>query len=231
LDYRKSFGGRPRVGGGDVRELQPKFAFKYPDGDAIFCSADLMEELHNILSPELIQTVLNEYQLPLRGVHGISHWARVLENGLRLAPYTGARIPVVSLFAVFHDSRRTNENRDPGHGRRGAEFAEKLNGKAFDLSDEDLHLLETACRYHTHSIPTEDITVQTCWDADRLDLGRVGIVTDPRCLYTDVAKQPELLTWAYERSCLQYEPEICRQWGISERQVLLPSRRAFQAGR
>ena len=190
-----------------------------------------MEELHNILSPELIQTILNEYQLHWKGVHGIAHWARVLENGLRLASCTGARIPVVALFAVFHDSRRTNENKDPGHGRRGADFARRLNGKAFHLPYEDLHLLETACSYHTHTIPSDDITVQTCWDADRLDLGRVGIVPDPKYLFTNVAKQPELLNWAYERSRLRYEPKICKAWSISARQDLLPSRRAYRADR
>ncbi len=103
---------------------------------------------------------------------------------------------------------------EKGHGRRGAEFAGSLRGKAFDLSDHDFALLETACAFHTHSIPTDDITVQTCWDADRLDLGRVGIVPDPRYLCTAVAKAPELLDWAYERSRLRYEPRICREWGI-----------------
>ena len=173
-----------------------------------------MGELHNILTLELIQMILKEYQLSRWGVHGITHWARVLENGLRLASYTGARIPVVALFAVFHDSRRNNESKDPGHGKRGAKFAKTLNGKVFDLSEEDFALLETACAYHTDSMTSGDITVQTCWDSDRLDLGRVGIVYDLRYLFTDAAKQPELMKWACERSRARFEPEICRQWGI-----------------
>jgi uncharacterized protein len=167
----------------------------------------------NEITPLLIQTILNEYQLPWRGVHGITHWARVLENGLLLASHTGAQTQVVALFAVFHDSRRNNESKDPGHGKRGAEFAKTLNGEVFDLSEYDFALLETACAYHTDSLTNGDITVQTCWDSDRLDLGRVGIIPDPRYLCTDVAKQPEFLRWAYERSHLQYEPEICKQWG------------------
>jgi uncharacterized protein len=167
----------------------------------------------NEITPLLIQTILNEYQLSWNGVHGIPHWARVLENGLHLASYTGAQTQVVALFAVLHDSRRTNESKDPGHGRRGAQFAKCLKGKAFDLSADAFALLETACTYHTDSLTTGDITVQNCWDSDRLDLGRVGIVPDPRYLCTEAAKQPELLNWAYERSSLQYEPEICRQWG------------------
>ena len=147
----------------------------------------------NEITPLLIQTILNEYQLSYRGVHGITHWARVLENGLRLALLNGAQTLVVALFAVFHDSRRTNESRDPGHGRRGAEFGGILNGKAFHLSDDDLTLFETACAYHTDSLTTGDVTVQTCWDSDRLDLGRVGIIPDPTNLCTTAAKEPKFL--------------------------------------
>ena len=73
----------------------------------------------DILTPDLIQVILAEYTLPWFGVHGLSHWARVLENGLRLAATTGANVRVVQYFAVFHDSRRVNEHIDPGHGRRG----------------------------------------------------------------------------------------------------------------
>lgn len=171
----------------------------------------------NEITPLLIQTILNEYQLPWWGVHGIAHWARVLENGLRLASHTGAQTLVVAFFAVFHDSRRTNESRDPGHGRRGAEFGRTLNGKAFHLPDDDFTLFETACAYHTDRLTTSNVTVQTCWDADRLDVGRVGIIPDPKYLCTTTAKDPKFLSWAYERSCLQYEPEICRYWGIADK--------------
>lgn len=176
--------------------------------------------LHQI-TPLLIQTILEDYQLSWKGIHGITHWARVLENGLRLASYTGAQIQVVVLFAVFHDSKRANESNDPGHGRRGAAFARLLRGKAFDLSEEDFALLATACTHHTDCLTTGDITVQTCWDADRLDLGRAGITPDPKYLCTDAARQSELLNWAHERSCLRHEPEICRQWmsGLSSKEL------------
>ena len=45
-----------------------------------------------------------------------------------------------------------------------------------------------------------DITVQTCWDADRLDLGRVGIIPRPDRLCTEEARDPVLLDIAYRRS-------------------------------
>lgn len=43
----------------------------------------------------------------------------------------------------------------------------------------------------------------TYWDADRLDLGRVGIRPNARYLCTEPAKDPAFITWAYERSLLR----------------------------
>jgi hypothetical protein len=34
-----------------------------------------------------------------------------------------------------------------------------------------------------------DVTIQTCWDADRLDLGRVGIRPDPARMGTEAGKR------------------------------------------
>jgi hypothetical protein len=36
----------------------------------------------------ILQSILEVYLLPLNGHHGVAHWARVLENGLRLADET-----------------------------------------------------------------------------------------------------------------------------------------------
>jgi uncharacterized protein len=40
----------------------------------------------------VLQFVLEEYGLPQNGIHGVVHWARVLENGLILSAKTGANI-------------------------------------------------------------------------------------------------------------------------------------------
>src|SRR3954464_15368877 len=89
----------------------------------------------------ILHAVLDEYTLPLEGDHGVAHWARVLENGLRLAEETGASVSVVSLFAVLHDSRRENDMTDPEHGWRAARFAEELRGTHIDLEDREFRLL------------------------------------------------------------------------------------------
>jgi uncharacterized protein len=163
----------------------------------------------------VVHVILEEYALPWHGTHGVSHWARVLENGLRLAQATGAKIGVVQLFAVFHDARRINEGTDQGHGVRGADLAAALRGDWFDLPDDDFDLLYAACAAHTDGGTDADITIQTCWDADRLDLGRVGVVPAPRKLCTAMAKTREVILWADGRAAFEVVPELVnKEWGI-----------------
>jgi len=168
-----------------------------------------------MLLAKLVEKLLEDYVLRLDGIHGVSHWARVLENGRRLARDTGARIEVVELFAIFHDSRRTNEGRNANHGLRGAECARSLRSSSLDVSDEDFDLLYTACAYHTDGETEGDITVRTCWDADRLDLRRAGIDPHPRRLCTDAARTADILNWANGRSENYAIPDLVRaEWGI-----------------
>ncbi len=148
----------------------------------------------------LIAAIHNEYALPWNGTHGISHWTRVRENGLRLAPLTGADPHVVELFAYLHDSKRLNERRDPGHGARAADFVRTIQGSIIHLADENLERLIYACMFHTDGLIEADVTVQTCWDADRLDLGRVGIRPQARYLCTPAARDAEIIKWALVRS-------------------------------
>jgi len=163
----------------------------------------------------VLKVILKDYALPLGGDHGVAHWARVLENGWRLAEETGANVTVVSLFAVLHDSRRVNEISDADHGPRAALFAAKLRGHVIELDDHEFQLLSRACEGHTHELTHPDVTIQTCWDADRLDLGRVGITPHPSRLCTDVAKRPETIKWADARASFRVVPPFVREeWGI-----------------
>jgi uncharacterized protein len=164
-----------------------------------------------IITPDLIQAIRRQYRLPWNGFHGVAHWARVRENGLRLAQVTGGNPQVVELFALFHDACRLNEDYDPKHGSRGADLAFELHGKFFELPNRDFTALRVACRLHTEGLTDGDVTVQTCWDADRLDLGRVGIKPSPLYLCTDAAKNPAMLEWAYDRGCAGVQPEFVNQ--------------------
>jgi uncharacterized protein len=164
----------------------------------------------------IVHAILGQYVLPQHGIHGVAHWARVLETGVRLAGVTGANIEVVQLFAVFHDSQRVTEEADPSHGIRGAAFAAELRGKLFDLNDDDFDLLFVACVGHMDHPTDDDPTVQTCWDADRLDLGRVGAKIDPLWLgEATVDEHPQIVEWANRRATARIIPELIhREWGI-----------------
>jgi uncharacterized protein len=116
---------------------------------------------------------------------------------------------------VFHDARRQNEGWDPGHGRRGAELAAALRAAHLELADEEFAVLVEACAGHTDGAVQADPTVGTCWDADRLDLPRVGKRTDPRRLCTAAARDPQLLAWASRRASARLVPRaLLEEWGL-----------------
>lgn len=123
-----------------------------------------------------------------------------MENGRRLAPLTGANTRIVDLFALFHDSCRKSDGRDAGHGIRGARLAAQFRGQLYDLNDDEFALLYRACGHHSGGMTDAEITVATCWDADRMDLGRVGIIPDKARLCTEAARHDDFYDWALERS-------------------------------
>ncbi len=122
-------------------------------------------------------------------IHGPRHWARVERNGLYCARACGADEgggdeEVVTLFALFHDCRRMNDGHDPDHGRRGGEFAESRHGRFFELEPHRLRTLVLACTHHTGGDTSDEPTIGSCWDGDRLDLIRLGIEASPRYMST-----------------------------------------------
>lgn len=149
---------------------------------------------------ELLKYLRPRFALDWRGIHGAPHWARVLDVGLRLAEQTQANVRVVEAFALLHDSCRINDVADPGHGSRAADLAARINDDLLQLHPAELSLLIEACTGHSCGLLEADVTVQTCWDADRLDLGRVGIRPAPERLCTASAREPALIEWAYRRS-------------------------------
>lgn len=159
----------------------------------------------------LVAAILEQYKLNPLGTHGVSHWARVMEIGLALAEKNGADEAVVRHFALFHDSRRENEGLDFNHGLRGAKLATRMR-KKISLDDAQFALLIEACTDHTKGKTRGNLTVCTCWDSDRLDLGRVGTIPDPERLCTDAAKNPETIAWALDRAKQRIIPE--RVWSV-----------------
>ena len=76
-----------------------------------------------MINQPLIRNIRAQFALDWNGIHGAPHWARVRANGLRLAESTGARVPVVELFASSQELsgcvRRRQGNRRCWSGRTG----------------------------------------------------------------------------------------------------------------
>jgi len=154
-----------------------------------------------MIDKRLIEIIRAQFRLDWHGIHGARHWSRVRENGLRLATQTGARSDVVELFAFLHGSQRVADGADLGHGPRAAQFVSALRCQGvLRLDGEGFELLSLACTFHSNGLTAGDVTVLTCWDADRLDLGRVGTYPDPRYLCTDAARNAQVIMECYNRS-------------------------------
>lgn len=141
----------------------------------------------------LLEEVKPYFKLNINGDHGVLHWRRVKRIGLHLAAGTDADWRVITLFSALHDSCRENEYNDHNHGDRAATLATKLHSKSLlPANDKQFEQLVIACRNHSiRDFKTDDLTIQTCLDADRLDLYRLGEIPDDKFLYGDKAKQRE----------------------------------------
>ena len=121
--------------------------------------------------------------------HGIEHWDRVYRNGRKLLTPEVDSL-VVGLFAYLHDVCREGDGYDLQHGERSAVLVGQLRDTLLkDLSDRQIKQLSEACRLHTVEHKTGDPTIDACFDADRLDLGRVGVTPDPERLATEIGKR------------------------------------------
>lgn len=157
-----------------------------------------------MVSEKLIKIVKDiardRFPMSIDGIHGIRHWERVHENGVYVAKHSGADLTVVRLFAYLHDCCRESDGSDFEHGLRAAEFAATLRGDLLTIGDSQFDLLYHACEFHERGRISDDPTVGTCWDSDRLDLGRVSIKPDPKLLSTERARTKAVIDWAYKRS-------------------------------
>lgn len=118
--------------------------------------------------------------------HGANHALSVAVLGFDLAAETlGADTEVILAFAYLHDIERRNEDEDPEHPKRAAEHAWATPG----LDDEQRIKLYVAIRDHAEGHTHSDPTIGCCWDADRLTLGRVGIIPDPEFLSTAAGRR------------------------------------------
>ena len=151
------------------------------------------------LPDELVRRLRRTFRLDWHGTHGARHWARVMHHGTHIARSTGGDLRVVRLFALLHDARRWNEGHDPDHGSRAATWVVALHREGLlGLDDTRADWLAEACARHSLGGRSVNPTIAACWDADRLDLGRVGVRPDPKRMCTPIAAAPERIQFAVD---------------------------------
>lgn len=151
----------------------------------------------------LYRLVLKHFALDPYGAHGIAHWQRVLRNGLAIAASDPRVDPeVVTLFALLHDSCRHDEFEDIAHGLRACRWTQELAEAGYlpPLTDVQLTKLKAAIIDHSRGFVCPDPTIQACWDADRLDLPRVGILPDPSLLGSEYARDPATIRRCWDEA-------------------------------
>jgi len=132
------------------------------------------------------------------GIHGVAHWSRVWLHGRAIARSLDVDPRIVAWFAYLHDSQRHDDGIDRGHGSRAADFAVRLRrqGAMAELDGTAFEQLCEAMRLHSDGHTENEPAIRACWDADRLDLGRVGITPQPRYLCTDHGKAQSTIAYA-----------------------------------
>lgn len=155
-----------------------------------------MTERCKLIVQKALAVVRPQFRLHFKGgIHGLPHWSRVWFHGKALAASLDVDPAVLAWFAFLHDSQRHNDDWDSQHGSRAADFAVRLRreGVVDELDAAAFERLCEATRLHSDGHTTGDNTVLACWDADRLDLGRVGIRPHPSRLCTAHARRSPVI--------------------------------------
>jgi uncharacterized protein len=149
-------------------------------------------------------------------LHGPAHWTRVHRFGNLLADREHlpdeARV-VVDLFAWLHDLAREDDEAGRRHAIDGAaQLDALLPAVTSPLAPEPVEILRAAIRHHSDGMVAtraweagifqqtgwpRDLVVATvgcCWDADRLDLPRVGIAPCAAFMSTGAWREVQALS-------------------------------------
>jgi uncharacterized protein len=144
------------------------------------------DKIEHIIELAKAQFVMDE-----NSCHGLRHWKEVDLNGEMLALQEGVDPVVVHLFAYLHDCKRVEDNGDYEHGDRSAEYVNQLRAEGLldFLTVVQFVKLSTACLLHAKGGISDDMTIGSCFDADRIELIRVGIVPKIELMSTPMGKR------------------------------------------
>jgi len=155
---------------------------------------------------EIIKNYAINHAIP-SDVHGLSHWRNVERNAILLAEKTGVDTHPLRVFAYIHDMCRENDGGDPEHGLRASKVLKKYMGTFLNGMDDIINYkLCFACENHTRILRTGDLLIDSCFDADRLDLLRIGIKPDPDKMATEygayLAANPDIFEAEIRTMCV-----------------------------
>jgi uncharacterized protein len=150
------------------------------------------------------ELALSQFVMDIHSIHGVDHWEQVKDNGRMLALQLGVDPLVVELFSYLHDCKRIDDHHDPEHGERAAKYVNDLreNGELDFISIAQYNQLYVACHeHHKGVINKNNITIGSCYDADRIELIRCGITPNHELMSTPIGKRiAEKLEFLIRRS-------------------------------
>lgn len=177
----------------------------------------------------MLTRIKSRFALDWWGHHGVRHWARVRGNARIIAKHVdGVDTQVTDLFAVLHDAWRADEFEDPGHGGRAMAWVRRTHAQdRLGLTPEQFHTLLIAIERHSNQRPLAyNVTMAACWNADRLDLGRVGITPEKRLLYPEALPPDHIIEAMHQRAMAERH----KQRTLHAHANLLPPRNVHPYG-
>lgn len=180
--------------------------------------SDVPEVLPGILKLALDRGVTNPPGMSI--LHGEVHWKCVALTAFWLARHTPkADLEFIFTFAMLHDTMRLDDGADPEHGARAAKLFIALTQEneldAFGAYDQRTLDMVHALTHHvgsTNAVGYDNPNVGLCWDADRLNLWRVGLTPDDRYLTTAMAKTEAAKRYGYVLCERQFKREPFPTW-------------------
>lgn len=120
-------------------------------------------------------------------IHGLDHLRNVGYLSGKFAAELGISLETAIIGGFLHDCARSDDSDDAFHAEKSALLARKLIKKNYSNIDEEL--VYKTILFHSGG-KTTDNHIQGCvWDADRLDLIRLGIQPKKELLSTEPGKR------------------------------------------
>ena len=120
-------------------------------------------------------------------IHGLPHLRQVALVAGRFAAHLGEDVEAAMVMGFFHDCARIHDGGGTQHAHDSAQLARPII--TADFPHFDVARLCDGIAHHADGTITDDFLIGCLWDADRLDLRRLGITPNPRLLSTPIARR------------------------------------------